>query len=135
MNMSNGRDEPRWIPEEIVSDIHDREIERFGGLHGLRSPEGLASALARPLNRHFYEGEKSVFRLAAVYADGIIRSHPYVDGNKRTGYALARAFLALNGFDIRAADDEKFNAVLAFATREMSEDDFADWLQLRARPR
>ena len=126
--------EPKWIPEELVPDIHDREIERFGGSPGLRAPDGLAAALARPMNRHFYEGEASVFRLAAVYADGVIRSHPYVDGNKRTGYALARVFLLLNGFRIEASDDEKFNAVLAFATRDMSEDDFAEWLRVRARP-
>ena len=133
--MNGGNDEPRWIPEESVSEIHDREIERFGGSHGLRSPEGLASALARPLNRHFYEGETSVFRLAAVYADGIIRNHPYVDGNKRTGHALAETFLKLNGFRLVADDAEIFPVILAFATREMDEDDFAEWLRLRARPR
>ena len=132
--MTSGCNEPKWIPESVVDEIHDAQIERFGGSSGLRAPDGLASALVRPQNRHFYEGENSLFKLAAVYADGIIRNHPYVDGNKRTGYALARAFLLLNGIRIAAPDDEKFNAVLAFATREMSEDDFAQWLQSRARP-
>ena len=132
--MNNGQHEPKWIPEGTVSDIHDGEIDRFGGSHGLRSPEGLASALARPQNRFFYEGENSVFRLAAVYADGIIRSHPYVDGNKRTGYALAETFLNLNGFRLVADDEEIFRAVLAFAVRDMCEEEFAQWLQSRAQP-
>ena len=126
--------EPKWIPEDAAEEIHDEQIDLFGGSHGLRAPEGLASALVRPQNRHFYEGEDSLFQLAAVYADGIIRNHPYVDGNKRTGYALARVFLLLNGIRVEASDDEKFSAVLAFATREMSEDDFAEWLQSRSRP-
>ena len=126
--------EPTWIPEDAVEEIHDEQINLFGGSHGLRAPDGLASALVRPQNRHFYEGEDSLFQLAAVYADGIIRNHPYVDGNKRTGYALARVFLLLNGIRVEASDDEKFSAVLAFATREMSVDDFAEWLRSRSRP-
>ena len=126
--------EPKWIPEDAAEEIHDEQIDLFGGSHGLRAPDGLASALVRPQNRHFYEGEYSLFQLAAVYADGIIRNHPYVDGNKRTGYALAETFLNINGFRVVADNAEIVSAVLAFATREMSEDDFAEWLRSRSRP-
>ena len=132
--MNNGGGEPKWIPEDTVADIHDAQIERHGGSSGLRAPDGLASALARAQNRFFYAGETSLFRLAAAYAEGVIRNHPYVDGNKRTGYALAETFLNLNGLAVAADDDDIFPAVLALATREMSEDDFAQWLESRSHP-
>ena len=133
--LANGQNDFIWIPEDIVNKIvHDAQIERFGGSGGLLSPNGLAAALARPMNRHFYEGENSVFRLAAIYASGIIRNHPYVDGNKRTGYALAYTFLLLNGMRIAASDDEKFNVVIDLAKRKINEEEFSNWLESHSHP-
>ena len=126
--------EPDWIPEDEVQGIHDREIGRFGGLLGLRSPDGLASALVRPLNRFHYEGERSLPRLAAVYAAAVIRNHPYVDGNKRAGWALAETFLKRNKMAVVAPDGEIFDNLVRLASRKMSEDDFADWLESRSHP-
>ena len=126
--------EPDWIPENEIAGIHHREIQRFTGSLGLRSPEGLDSALVRPLNRFHYENERSLPRLAAVYAVAVIRNHPFVDGNKRTGWALAETFLKRNGMTVRADDEEIFHKVLGLAAREIDEQNFADWLESRAQP-
>ena len=126
--------EPDWIPEDEVEEIHSREIARFTGLPGLRSPDGLAAAVARPPNRFYYEGERSIPRLAALYAVAVIRNHPYVDGNKRAGWTLAEAFLNRNGMRVRAADEEIFEFLVNLAKREIGEEEFSNWLESRSHP-
>ena len=94
--------EPRWISEELVTRLHERVIDIGGGAQGIRDAGLLNSALARPQNLHAY-GEEDCFQLAACYAEGIARNHPFVDGNKRTAFQTADLFLALNGCDLDAA--------------------------------
>jgi death-on-curing protein len=94
----------------------------------------LASALARPRNPHAY-GESDVCRLAAAYASGIVRNHPFVDGNNRTAFLAAYVFLGLNGFDLGADEVEAAAAILRLASGDIEEEAFADWLRKHARAR
>ena len=94
--------EPSWLTRDDVEAIHEQMIEIGGGAHGLRDPALLESALARPQNLHAY-GENDTFQLAASYAEGISRNHPFVDGNKRTAFATADLFLAVNGQNLDQA--------------------------------
>lgn len=118
----------RWLRQDVVVAVHDEQIAEHGGSPGLRDAGLLASALARPQNKSVY-GKPSVFELASAYAAGIIFNHPFVDGNKRTGFLAAYVFLYLNGWNLRAPEAEAVAAVLALALREMDEDNFAGWLK------
>ena len=105
--MSDG-EEPQWLDSAQVLCIHEVAIERDGGLPGVRDAEGLDSAVFRPRQFFAYEGERNLFTLAALYAEGIMRNnHPFNDGNKRTGYNTAAMFLRANGRDLQPADDPK----------------------------
>ena len=118
----------RWLLEGVVAALHDEQIAEHGGRLGTRDAGLLSSSLARPQNQVAY-GDPSVFDLAAAYAYGIIRNHPFVDGNKRTGFLAAYVFLDLNGWELIAPEDEAVAAVLALATGEMQEVGFSGWLQ------
>lgn len=98
--------EPRWISKEQVLRIHEKTIEQQGGLSGIRDNGLLESALARPENFYSY-GEHDRFSLAATYAEGIARNHPFADGNKRTAYETADFFLFQNGYDLEIKDIKK----------------------------
>lgn len=112
----------------MVIATHDEQIAEHGGHPGIRDRGLLASALARPQNKSAYQKE-SVFNLAAAYAAGIIFNHPFIDGNKRTGFLAACTFLYLNGWNLSAPEAEAVDAVLALAVREMDEANFAQWLE------
>ncbi|MGP3699464.1 type II toxin-antitoxin system death-on-curing family toxin [Rhodobacter sp. NSM] len=94
--------EPRWLDREAVEAIHETMIDIGGGSHGLRDAALLESALARPQNLYAY-GEQDTFQLAASYAEGIARNHPFVDGNKRTAFASADLFLVESGYNLEKA--------------------------------
>ncbi|MDR3553772.1 MAG: type II toxin-antitoxin system death-on-curing family toxin [Syntrophobacteraceae bacterium] len=111
--------------------MHGEQIAGHGGSPGIRDAGLLSSAPARPQNQAVY-GDSSVFDLAAAYAFGIIRNHPFVDGNKRTGFLAAYVFLNLNGWELMASEAETVAAVLALAANEMEEADFAGWLKSRS---
>lgn len=98
------RPEPSWLHLEQVLRIHEDAIARHGASAGVRSDRLLHSALARPLNAFVY-GAEDLFSLAALYAEGILRNHPFVDGNKRTGYNAAALFLLANGYRLQVALD------------------------------
>jgi death-on-curing protein len=121
----------RWLMEGVVIAMHGEQISEHGGGLGIRDAGLLSSALARPQNQAAY-GEPSVFDLAATYAFGIIRNHPFVDGNKRTGFLAAYVFLDLNGWELIAPEVEAVAAVLALATNEMDEAGFASWLKAKS---
>jgi len=121
----------RWLIEGVVIAMQGEQIAEHGGSLGMRDAGLLSSALARPQNQAAY-GEPSVFDLAAAYAFGIIRNHPFVDGNKRTGFLSAYVFLDLNGWELMASEAEAVAAVLALATGEMDQAGFADWLKIRS---
>jgi death on curing protein len=118
----------RWLLEGIVIAIHGEQVAEHGGRPGIRDAGLLSSALARPQNQASY-GEPSVFDLAAAYAFGIIRNHPFVDCNKRTGFLAAYVFLYLNGWELIAPEAAAVAAVLALATGEMDEAGFSCWLE------
>ncbi len=118
----------RWLLDEVVIAIHDEQIAVHGGSLGIRDSGLLSSALARPKHKANY-GDPSVFDLAAAYAYGIIRNHPFVDGNKRTGFLVAYVFLHINGWELRSKEVEAVNAVLDLAAGEMDEPFFSEWLK------
>lgn len=122
---------PRWITRGECLALHDMLLSGYGGGTGLRDDNVLASALAKPLHAHAY-GQPTLPELAASYAAGIIRNHPFVDGNKRTGFMLAAVFLELNGYDFTAAEADVVLRTLALAAGEMSEAAYAAWLTAHA---
>lgn len=124
------RVEPVWIEVEVALAVHDRQLAEHGGPSGLRDAGALESALTRPVNRWAY-GEDDRCALAAAYAFGIARNHPFADGNKRTAWVLARLFLRLNGAEIAFQADDAIRTVLALAAGELSEEELADWFRRR----
>ena len=120
----------RWVSPEAVTAIHEELLAEFGGPAGLRDEGGLHSALARPLNLAAH-GQPDAAALAAAYAFGIVRNHPFVDGNKRTAWVSARLFLAKNGVELKFGQAEAVVRMLAFAAAEVSEDEIAQWLRER----
>ena len=123
-----------WIPKATVFGAHAKSIASYGGADGVRDEGLLESALARPLNLAAY-GEPDVFALAAAYAFGLVRNHPFVDGNKRTAFLVCALFLDLNGCRLAATEAEATATMLAFAAGEVSEADFAAWLEANSRAR
>lgn len=121
--------DPVWIREDVVLAIHRRQLAEHGGGEGMRDPGLLNSALARPKNLLSYaDGEPDLPSLAASYAWGIIRNHPFVDGNKRTAYVVCRTFLKLNGSDLEASQEEKYLTFLQLAEGLLSEEELARWI-------
>ncbi|WP_419663308.1 hypothetical protein Dvar_36780 [Desulfosarcina variabilis str. Montpellier] len=121
----------QWLRQDVAIAIHDEQIAEHGGHPGIRDLALLLSALARPKNKAAYQ-TSSVFDLAAAYATGIILNHPFVDGNKRTGFLAAYVFLILNGWALTASEAEAVDAVLALALKDMDETVFSKWLKDRA---
>ena len=122
------RIEPRWVRDDVVLAIHDRQLAEHGGPVGVRDAGALDSALRRPVNQWGY-GTDELCALAAAYAFGIARNHPFVDGNKRTAWMLARQFLRLNGPVLRFTEREAIGLVQALAAGDLSEDELTDWLR------
>ena len=123
----------RWLSSEAATAIHEEQLAEWGGASGTRDEGGLLSALARPQNLAAY-GEPDAAALAAAYAFGVCRNHPFIDGNKRTGWVLARLFFAKNGRELTFQDADATVRMLALAAGELSEEEFAEWLRKRMRP-
>lgn len=121
-----------WLDHDMVNTFHRESLTLFGGKDGLRDAGLLESALARPQNLALYEPESNVFRLAASYCHGIVKNHPFVDGNKRTGTLAAVAFLALNDIDVTFDEPEIVVMVIGLASSEVTETEFANWLRQAA---
>jgi death-on-curing protein len=119
---------PVWLTRALVDAVHQELLARFGGLSGVRDEGLLESALARPEHLYSYE-DPTLFALAASYAYGIVKNHPFIDGNKRVGYMAAYVFLGANGFDITAPEEEVVIQTLALAASECSEAEYAEWLE------
>jgi death-on-curing protein len=120
----------RWVGVRVALALHDLQIVEHGGADGLRDMALLESALARPQQLLAY-GTPDVAALAASYAGGISRNHPFVDGNKRTAWLLAVVFLDLNGYDVEAEMADALQAMLSLAAGTLAEEDFAAWLRER----
>jgi death-on-curing protein len=122
-----------WIEEDVALAAHDALVAEFGGLAGVRDLTLLQSALARPRNLLAY-GSPDAAALAAAYAFGLLRDHPFADGNKRTGYALAIVFLLDNGLAFTGADIESVETMLRVAAGTMHEAELAAWFRARVQP-
>lgn len=124
-----------WLEKELLLAIHDRQVAEHGGTSGVRDESLLESALARPQQMYAYgDPSPDLASLAATLAYGLARNHPFVDGNKRTAHVAYRTFLALNGTDFSASDEEKYLAMLAVAEGKWTVEQFAAWLRPRIRP-
>jgi death on curing protein len=124
----------RWVTEDVVLAIHDEQIAEHGGLAGIRDRALLLSALARPQNLAAYE-TPDVAALAACYAMGIARNHPFLDGNKRTAFVVAAGvFLPLNGYQLKASSPDKVRVMLSVADGTMPEPELAAWLRTHIAP-
>lgn len=118
-----------WILPEVVTMIHEEQIAEHGGGSGVRDTGLLQSALARPENKALYDAEATVFDLAASYAYGLAKNHPFVDGNKRSALVVSETFLYINGWELEATDVECILMFQNLAAGNVSEDDLADWFQ------
>ena len=125
--------EPIWIENELVFAIHDRQLAEHGGAEGLRDETLLHSALARPLNHLLYTGA-DIIELAAKYTAGIVQNHPFVDGNKRTGFVVGVLFLELNGYRFTASEEDAAQAVLELAAGTIDEARFSDFIRANVEP-
>jgi death-on-curing protein len=119
---------PEWVTLPIVLAIHDEQLAVHGGSSGLRDIALLESALNRPLNKWSYESAE-LPELAAAYAYGIARNHPFVDGNKRTALLTMYTFMGVNGVDFIVAEADAAAMILALAAGEVSEDSLARWIR------
>lgn len=126
--MTDDRIEPIWLDADIALAIHDRQLAEHGGPSGVRDQGLLESALAKPVNKWGY-GENDMCALAAAYAFGVARNHPFTDGNKRTAWVLARTFLVLNDRQLVFDREEAIATVQTLAAGDLSEDDLAAWFR------
>lgn len=121
--------EPLWIDEPDALAIHDRLLTLHGGSSGLRDHALLESALARARQHFAYAERADVIDMATAYVAGIVRNHPFVDGNKRTGFVVGVLFLELNGHRFTASEEDATQAVLALAAGTLDERGFSIWLR------
>ena len=123
-----------WLLEETVRAVHSRQISEHGGKPGIRDEGLLLSALARPQNLAAYgDPPPDLAALAASYAFGIARNHPFIDGNKRVALVAARTFLLINGADLEASQEDKYVTFMRLAEGGLSEEDLARWFRGRIR--
>ena len=126
--------EPAWVRHDVALAIHQRQLAEHGGDRGVRDEGLLASALAKPRNLLGYsDPPPDLPALAASYASGLARNHPFVDGNKRTALVVCRTFLNLNGCDIAASPREKYVTFFRLAKGQLSEEQLADWIRKHLR--
>jgi death-on-curing protein len=121
-------EEPEWLTKEDVQRAHGRELQIFGGAPGFRDDGALESALGRPLNKWQYENAE-LPELAAAYAFGIVRNHPFVDGNKRAGFVAMLGFLLLNRIEFAPDPIEATAIIIGVAAGEISETGLARWIR------
>lgn len=114
-------DEPKWITESTLLVIHAQQVERYGGLHGVRDKNVVLSALARPEHRRTYDKSADLADLAAVYLVGFARTEGFNDGNKRTALACALVFLFINGAELHVPPAELFALTMAVANGKEDE--------------
>ncbi len=120
----------RWVNQQALIFLHSESLAENGGVEGIRDEGLLESALYRPLNIYNYEQETDIAKLAAAYGFGIVRNHPFVDGNKRAGFLAVGLFLALNGYTLEVSQLEATQTMLALAAGEISEQEFSQWLNI-----
>ncbi len=122
--------EPRWIRDDVVSAIHSMQIAEHGGKDGVLSEGALSASLANPKHYFFYtEPRPGIPEIAARYAYSIANNHPFCDGNKRTAAVVCELFLELNGFELKASDQEAYSMYFKLASSQVDADEFAKWIR------
>ena len=123
------RQEPRWISRLVVDAIHTDMLLTHGGMPGLRDENALESALARPRQRLSYDPEADLATLAAAYGYGLVRNHPYNDGNKRVALVVMAVFLGLNDCELVAGETDVVTTIVALASGELDEETLENWIR------
>jgi death-on-curing protein len=123
---------PIWIDEREALALHDRLLAIHGGAAGVRDANLLKSALARPQQPRAYGDNPGLIDIATAYTAGIIRNHPFIDGNQRTGFIMGVLFLEMNGYRFTAREEDATQAVLGLAAGTLEEPGFATWLRANA---
>lgn len=126
--------QPTWLNRAIVEALHADQIGEHGGTLGVRDESLLESAIARPIHKWHYEPATDLPALAAAYGFGIVKNHPFVDGNERAGLVAAYTFLAMNGFELEAPEPETVSVILGVADGSITEDEFAQWIRAHLVP-
>ena len=121
----------RWIRRDVVYAIHEQQLAEHGGAAGVPDPGRLEAALARARHLDTY-GRPDAPALASAYAFGILKNHPFVDGNKRTAWVVARLFLARNGYELRFDPAEAVRTIEAVAAGDLTESALARWFRARS---
>ncbi len=122
---------PRWVPRLVLDAAHLDQLREHGGLPGIRDEHALEAALARAPQKHHYEPDSDLATLAAAYAFGLTKAHPYNDGNKRAAFLAAMIFLGLNGKDLDATEVEVVQVMTALAAGTLTEAALARWIRDR----
>ena len=121
--------EPSWLTRTMVEAAHYDQVREHGGLLGVRDDGLLESALARPRHRWSFEPEADLPSLAASYGFGLIKNHPFLDGNKRIGFVAMNMFLLVNGFEVEALEPEVIAVMLQVASGTLNESGLGEWLR------
>jgi death on curing protein len=125
------RREPTWLSRTVVDAIHADQVRQHGGLPGIRDDSVLESALARPRQKWEYDEGADLALLAAAYAFGFVRDHPYRDGNRRIGFLTLATFLGINDRELDTTDEDVVTMMFALAEGGLTESQLADWVQAR----
>lgn len=128
-----GRKEPVWIDERDALTLHGRLLALDGGAAGVRDLGLLQSALARPRHLYTYAQQPDIVGLASAYTFGIVRNHPFMDGNKRTGFLIGILFLELNGVRFTASEESAAKAIMSLAAGTLDESALTAWLRANVR--
>jgi len=126
--------EPKWIDRRALELLQRESLAAHGGRAGIRDEGLLESALARPRQFWAHEASADLARLAAAYGAGVVRNHPFVDGNKRAAFLAVGLFLGLNGHQLVVDPAEAARTVFALAADEMGELEFAVWIRTGMKP-
>jgi death on curing protein len=133
--MARRRRSPTWLSRLVVDAIHADQVREHGGLPGVRDENALESALARPQQKRAYDADIDVAGLAAAYAFGLARNHPYRDGNKRIAFLALVTFLGVNGKEFDASEEDVVATILALADGSLTEAQLARWIGRHIAPR
>jgi len=127
--------QPYWISRKALLYLHSASLATFGGSTGIRDEGLLDSALARPQNRYLYVPESDLPELAASYAFGIAKNHPFIDGNKRAAFHAVGLFLSINGLELVADQLDAIQTVMSLAAGGLAEEQFAAWIRKNTQSR
>jgi death-on-curing protein len=121
-------EEPLWLSRQAIEIIHGEQLAEHGGRPGVRDLNGLEAAIARPRQHWTYADGTELPELAAILCEALARGHPFVDGNKRTGFLAAFAFLRINGLDFTADEDDVVDVIESLASGALSVQELTEWI-------